>query len=110
MATENGKSRADGVKREDALRDSVYWVQRARADGIKVIGYMVWSLTDNFEWGSYTPAGFGLLHHRQRPRAILRRWQRIPTAAVPAYQEIIAGHGVPPRTTGRCCSLPASGH
>ena len=59
MATENGQLREGGLRREDVLRDTVYWTQRARADGVNVIGYMVWSLTDNFEWGSYTPR-FGL--------------------------------------------------
>jgi beta-glucosidase len=92
MATENGKPRPDGVRREDALRDSVYWVQRARADGIDVVGYLVWSLTDNFEWGSYTPR-FGLYTVNVLSDPSLAR---IPTAAVPAYREIIADHGVPP--------------
>ena len=34
-------------------------MQRAKADGINVIGYNYWSITDNYEWGSYTPR-FGL--------------------------------------------------
>ena len=91
MATDNGEPRADGVRREDALRDSVYWVQRARANGINVIGYMVWSLTDNFEWGSYTPR-FGLYTvNVMRDKSLVR----IPTAAVPAYRKIISEQGVP---------------
>ena len=53
MATPNGKPRPDGVTREESLRDTVYWVQRARQDGVPVIGYLYWSLTDNYEWGSY---------------------------------------------------------
>ena len=91
MATADGKPRDDGVKREDALRDSVYWVQRARADGVPVIGYMVWSLTDNFEWGSYSPR-FGLYTVNVLTDPTLAR---IPTAAVPAYAALIAGRGVP---------------
>jgi beta-glucosidase len=74
------------------LRDTVYWTQRARADGVKVIGYMVWSLTDNFEWGSYTPR-FGLYTVNVLTDPGLKR---IPTAAVPAYQEIIRNNGVAP--------------
>jgi beta-glucosidase len=92
MATENGLSRADGFKREDVLRDSVYWTQRARADGVNVIGYMVWSLTDNFEWGTYAPR-FGLYTVNVLKDPSLRR---IPTAAVPAYKEIIRNNGVGP--------------
>ena len=90
MATDNGKPRADGVLREDALRDSVYWVQRARADGINVMGYFVWSLTDNFEWGSYSPR-FGLYTVNALTDPTLAR---SPTAAVPAYKSIIAKGGV----------------
>lgn len=91
MATENGKPREDGVRREVALRDTVYWTQRAHAEGINVIGYMVWTLTDNFEWGSYTPR-FGLytVDALGDPDLV-----RIPTAAVPAYRSITAGNGVP---------------
>ena len=37
MPTEDGEPRDDGVTREDLLRDSVYWVQRAHEDGINVI-------------------------------------------------------------------------
>ncbi|NGY03162.1 glycoside hydrolase family 1 protein [Solimonas terrae] len=90
MATENGKPREDGIKREDVLRDGVYWTQHAREDGVKVIGYMVWSLTDNFEWGSYTPR-FGLYTVNALTDPTLAR---IPTAAVPAYQQIIRDGGV----------------
>jgi beta-glucosidase len=92
MATRNGQPREDGVTREAVLRDSVYWVQRARADGIDVMGYMVWSLTDNFEWGSYTPR-FGLYTVNALTDPALKR---IPTAAVPAYREIVRNNGVPP--------------
>jgi beta-glucosidase len=90
MATQDGQPRADGLTREDVLRDTVYWTQRARADGVNVIGYMVWSLTDNFEWGSYTPR-FGLytVNVLKDPQLT-----RIPTAAVPAYQQIIRQQGV----------------
>ncbi|MES2490962.1 MAG: family 1 glycosylhydrolase [Pseudomonadota bacterium] len=92
MSTENGKPRADGLTREDVLRDTVYWTQRAKADGVNIIGYMVWSLTDNYEWGSYTPR-FGLYTVNVLTDPTLAR---IPTAAVPAYQEIIRNHGVAP--------------
>jgi beta-glucosidase len=90
IATENGQPRPDGLKREDVLRDSIYWTQRARADGVNIIGFMVWSLTDNYEWGSYTPR-FGLFTVNVLKDPALAR---IPTAAVPAYQEVIRNSGV----------------
>ncbi len=91
MATEDGKPRPDGIKREDVLRDSIYWTQRAHDEGVNVIGYMVWSLTDNFEWGSYTPR-FGLYTVNVQTDPALTR---IPTAAVPAYEEAIRARGMP---------------
>jgi beta-glucosidase len=91
MPTEDGKPRADGVTREQALRDTLYWVQRARADGVPVVGYLYWSLTDNYEWGSYTPR-FGL--YRVDVTAD-RKLRRRPTAAVPVYRRLIAKRGVP---------------
>lgn len=90
MPTEDGKPREDGITRSELLRDGVYWTQRAREDGINVIGYMVWSLTDNFEWGSYTPR-FGLYTVNVKTDPSLAR---IPTDAVPAYQEVIRNGGV----------------
>ncbi|MEU5410517.1 family 1 glycosylhydrolase [Nocardia asteroides] len=92
LPTENGAPRADGYTRADHLRDTVYWIQRARLDGIDVIGYNYWSLTDNYEWGSYAPR-FGLytVDVAYDP-GLTRR----PTDAVAAYRAITAADGVPP--------------
>ncbi|MFC6880149.1 glycoside hydrolase family 1 protein [Actinomadura yumaensis] len=92
MPTDDGRPRADGYTRADHLRDHLYWVQRAMADGVNVIGYNHWSLTDNYEWGSYRPR-FGLYTVDVRTDPALRRR---PTDAVPAYRSIIATRGVPP--------------
>ncbi|MBW8485209.1 family 1 glycosylhydrolase [Actinomadura parmotrematis] len=105
MPTDDGKPRADGYTRADHLRDHLYWVQRAIADGVKVIGYNYWSLTDNYEWGSYRPR-FGLytVNVRTDP-ALVRR----PTDAVAAYRSIIAARGVPsgyvPKRRPGWCSI-----
>lgn len=91
MPTENGNPRADGYTRADHLRDTVYWIQRAKSDGINVIGYNYWSITDNYEWGSYAPR-FGLYTvDVQTDPSLTRR----PTDAVEAYRRIIAADGVP---------------
>lgn len=51
--------RRDGITRSDHLSYHVREVQKLRRDGCPIIGYMHWSMTDNYEWGSYTPR-FGL--------------------------------------------------
>ncbi|GAA5049739.1 family 1 glycosylhydrolase [Nocardia callitridis] len=91
MPTRDGATRADGYTRADSLRDTVYWLQRARADGIDVIGYNYWSLTDNYEWGSYTPR-FGLYTVDVLTDPTLTRK---PTDAVAAYTAITKAGGVP---------------
>ncbi|MEW2354959.1 family 1 glycosylhydrolase [Spirillospora sp. NPDC029432] len=91
MPTDDGKPRPDGYRRTDHLRDHLYWVQRAIADGVKVIGYNHWSLTDNYEWGGYRPR-FGLYTvDVLNDPALTRR----PTDGVAAYRSIIANRGVP---------------
>ncbi|MGN2639481.1 family 1 glycosylhydrolase [Nocardia takedensis] len=92
MPTENGRPRADGYTRADNLRDTVYWLQRAKADGIDVIGYNYWSITDNYEWGSYTPR-FGLYTVDVLTDPTLTR---TPTDAVAAYTAITRAGGVAP--------------
>lgn len=92
IPTENGLPRADGYTRADSLRDTVYWLQRAVADGIPLIGYNYWSLTDNYEWGSYTPR-FGLYTVDVLTDPTLTRR---PTDAVAAFREITAADGVAP--------------
>ncbi|QKG24637.1 beta-glucosidase [Actinomadura verrucosospora] len=91
MSTDNGKPRPDGYTRSEHLRDHIYWVQRAMADGVKVIGYNYWSLTDNYEWGSYRPR-FGLYTVDALTDPSLARR---PTDAVATYRSIIANRGVP---------------
>lgn len=51
--------RRDRQLRSDFLRRHVAEVMRLRKGGCPLVGYMHWSLTDNYEWGSYTPR-FGL--------------------------------------------------
>ncbi|MFE3541693.1 family 1 glycosylhydrolase [Nocardia sp. NPDC059177] len=91
LPTENGAPRADGYTRADHLRDTVYWIQRADLDGIEVLGYNYWSLTDNYEWGSYAPR-FGLYTVDVTTDPGLTRR---PTDAVPAYRAVTAANGVP---------------
>ena len=51
-------------RRVKYFRDHVREVQRAHAEGVKMLGYLAWSLTSNREWGlPWGPAGdFGLYH------------------------------------------------
>ena len=62
---ENGfPGRSEAEHRARYLREHIREVQRARADGVNVIGYFAWSLTTNREWGLSADArgDFGLYH------------------------------------------------
>jgi beta-glucosidase len=68
--TENGASYGDGpdatgriadVRRIAYLRDHVAAVDAARATGVPVEGYFLWSLLDNFEWTSGYSQRFGIV-------------------------------------------------
>jgi beta-glucosidase/6-phospho-beta-glucosidase/beta-galactosidase len=80
------------MRRVKYLRDHVREVQRAMEDGVKVIGYLAWSLTSNREWGlPWGPVGdFGLYHIDLDGDPQLRRR---PTPASAAYQRIIQRRG-----------------
>ena len=52
-------ARRDRVTRSEFLAAHFGEVRRMLDEGLPVLGYLHWSLTDNYEWGSFTPR-FGL--------------------------------------------------
>jgi len=54
-----GGPRPDRLTRSDYLEAHLREVRRMLDQGVPLLGYLHWSLTDNYEWGSYTPR-FGL--------------------------------------------------
>ncbi|MBX4210420.1 family 1 glycosylhydrolase, partial [Candidatus Parcubacteria bacterium] len=59
--TENGIADAKDTKRALFIQTHLYWVHRAMAMGIPVMGYFYWSLTDNYEWMRGYSQRFGLI-------------------------------------------------
>ena len=51
--------RRDRMTRSEFLELHVNEVERMRREGLPLIGYLHWSLFDNYEWGTFTPR-FGL--------------------------------------------------
>lgn len=69
--TENGAAFPDQVdadgkvkdgQRIAYLREHLAQVKRAKEEGVKVQGYLVWSLLDNFEWAYGYSKRFGLVY------------------------------------------------
>jgi len=70
IVTENGAAFPDRVvdgevhdpERTQYLKDHIAQVLRAKEEGVKVKGYFVWTLMDNFEWAEGYHPRFGLIH------------------------------------------------
>lgn len=70
IVTENGAAFNDTVEageikdtdRKNYINEHIRKVLQARNEGVKVDGYFVWSLTDNFEWAEGFHPRFGLVH------------------------------------------------
>ncbi|MEB3198235.1 MAG: family 1 glycosylhydrolase [Candidatus Sericytochromatia bacterium] len=89
MATGDLAPRSDGWTRAAYLRAHIAQVQRAQAQGVPVIGYVHWSITDNYEWGSFSPR-FGLFSVDCRQQ----RFTRVRTEGADAYAELIRMAGL----------------
>jgi len=49
------EARRDGATRDVFLEAHLFEAMRALKDGVPLTGYFVWTLVDDYEWGSYTP-------------------------------------------------------
>jgi beta-glucosidase len=95
--TENGAAfpdvvSADGkihdARRIDYLKNHFIQVRLAMQDGVDVRGYLVWSLTDNFEWARGFAKRFGLA------RVDYATQQRTVKDSGEWYARVIAGNAV----------------
>lgn len=61
IVTENGIATADDARRIDYTRGALTGLHAAMQDGVRVDGYLHWSLLDNYEWASGFRPTFGLI-------------------------------------------------
>lgn len=61
MVTENGIATSDDTRRVAFIEKATDGVAACKNDGIPVIGYMYWSLMDNFEWQKGYSMTFGMI-------------------------------------------------
>ena len=93
--------------RIDYLKRYIEAMHRAIAEGADVRGYFVWSLLDNFEWGSGYGVRFGLVYVDYPTQ------KRIPKASFRWYANLIksaqSGKALPrARAPGELLRLPAN--
>lgn len=61
LVTENGLADHEDKVRADFIRWHLESLTKARNEGVPIIGYLHWSLTDNFEWAKGLSPRFGLV-------------------------------------------------
>lgn len=81
--TENGLADADDNKREQLIRDGLFWINKAMQEGVDVRGFFYWSLLDNFEWDKGFWPRFGLIEMNYQTL------ERKPRKSYYAYRDII---------------------
>lgn len=74
MVTENGIATQNESLRERFVCDHLAALQQAIGDGVPVLGYLYWTLMDNYEWSEGFAPRFGLaetdyLSQARRPRS-----------------------------------------
>ena len=62
LITENGICTEDDNLRWDYIREHLEELSKAMDQGVCVLGYIYWSLIDNFEWDKGFAPRFGLVH------------------------------------------------
>lgn len=96
MITENGMANVDFVMDDGCVHDPqriqfLTWylrgLKRACEEGYPVLGYMVWSILDNFEWAFGYEKRFGLVYVDYRTQ------ERIPKDSAYWYAEVIKQNG-----------------
>lgn len=86
LITENGTDTREFDQRGMYLMEHIYELGKAIRDGLPIIGYLQWSLTDNFEWQHGYASRFGLY----RVDYTQPDYPRIRTDGADAMREIIA--------------------
>ena len=82
FVTENGTYMQDDAQRWSFIRRHIQAVARAMTRGAPVLGYLYWSLLDNFEWAEGYGPRFGLIEvdyatQRRTPRESARKYAEI---------------------------------
>jgi beta-glucosidase len=82
FVTENGVATNDESLRCDFIAQHLESLAEALANGVKVIGYLYWSLIDNYEWAMGMEPHFGMaaVDHKtqeRHPRPCVEDFSRV---------------------------------
>lgn len=98
LITENGMANVDFImsdgkvhdpQRIEYMKSYLTGLEKAAVEGIPLVGYMYWSILDNFEWAEGYDKRFGLVYVDYRTQKRIRKdssyW----------YADVIAHNGLP---------------
>jgi beta-glucosidase len=98
LITENGVADREDKIRSQFIIDHIAEIKRAIDDGVEVIGYLHWSLMDNYEWHEgYNEKGkFGLFNIYFKNNNINKKYERNYTRGAEVLKFLITkiGYGV----------------
>ncbi len=86
--TENGIGTSDDTVKQRYLITHLQQVHRAIEEGADIRGYLVWSLTDNFEWAEGFSSHFGLVE------VDYETLERTPRESAFMFRDIIQNNGI----------------
>jgi beta-glucosidase/6-phospho-beta-glucosidase/beta-galactosidase len=101
MITENGLATTDGYLRSWFIIEHLKYVHMAIRDGYEVMGYLHWSLLDNFEWLQAYTMRFGLY------AVDFSTFARMPTEGSETYSEIAHANGIGQELLDQYADQPA---
>ncbi|MCM0604573.1 MAG: glycoside hydrolase family 1 protein [Xanthomonadaceae bacterium] len=85
--TENGVADRYDSKRESFIKQHLFWLSRAIKKGLPVVGYIHWTIYDNFEWSEGYDPKFGLYENDFKTQV------RTPRKSAITFKQIIQDNG-----------------
>ncbi|NLH47894.1 MAG: glycoside hydrolase family 1 protein [Myxococcales bacterium] len=102
LITENGLATTDGYKRSWFILEHLKYVHTAIQDGYEVLGYLHWSLLDNFEWLDAFTMRFGLFS------VDYSTFERSWTEGAETYSTLVHANGISQELVDAYAEPPAA--
>lgn len=89
IITENGVADSEDWLRPSYLIEHLHALHKAMSEGVPVIGYITWTMTDNFEWSDGYCPKFGMVAVDR-----MNQFKRIPRESFYLFESIAKTHTI----------------